>query len=68
MSAKTENNGAEETPKTPLELVREQQSMNQKSRAALDNRPDHNVDVPGHSEPSDKRKHPQRQLYDGGGH
>lgn len=70
MSSPQDNahDAAEDKPKTPLDLVHEQQAMQQESRDALNKRPDHNVDIPGHSEPSDKRKHPQRQLYDGGGH
>ena len=50
---------------TPLEQVKEAQRIQQQSHEAQDTRPDHNVDIPGGSEPSDKRKHPQRQNYGG---
>jgi hypothetical protein len=49
-------------PKTPLELVREQQGMQQQSREVAEQRPDPSPEVPGQSNPSNMRKHPQRQL------
>ena len=52
----------EEQNKTPLELVREQQAMEQTSREVTEQRPDPSPEVPGQSSPSNIRKHPQRQL------
>ena len=61
-----ENLNPAQPHKTPLELVKEQQAMQQQSHDAVENRPDHGVEIPGHSEPSDRRKHPQRQMYGSG--
>lgn len=62
-----QNGGQNEMPnneqsKTPLELVREQQAMEQSSREVEEQRPDPSPEVPGQSSPSNIRKHPQRQL------
>jgi len=51
-----------EQSKTPLELVREQQAMEQASREVTEQRPDPSPEVPGQSSPSNIRKHPQRRL------
>jgi hypothetical protein len=51
--------------KTPLEQVHEQQALrqeNQTQQEQVDNSPE----VPGGGVPSDKRHHPQRQMYEGG--
>ena len=57
----TENH--EQNPaKSPLELVKEQQRMQQQNREVLDQRVESGDEVPGGSVPSDRRKHPQRQL------
>lgn len=58
-----ELNPANETQKTPLDLVREQQSTHQHSQDVLNKQPQADSDLPGHGIPSDKRKHPQRQQY-----
>ena len=49
--------------KTPLDLVHEQQSRQQKSKEVLNQRPESDAELPGHGVPSDMRKHPQRQHY-----
>lgn len=64
MSENTQQGGGT----TPLEQVKQQQAMQQESREVLNNRQDDRVQVPGGSEPSDRRKHPHRQMYDGGRH
>jgi hypothetical protein len=57
----TENN--EQNPaKSPLELVKEQQRMQQENKEVTDQRVESGDEVPGGSVPSDRRKHPQRQL------
>ena len=57
----TENH--EQNPaKAPLELVKEQQRMQQQNKEVLDQRVESGDEVPGGSVPSDRRKHPQRQL------
>ena len=61
-----ENLNPAEPQKTPLELVKEQQAMMQENREAAEQRVESGVDIPGHSKPSDRRKHPQRQMYGSG--
>ena len=48
--------------KTPLELVKEQQAMQQQNREAIEQRAENTPEVPGAGAPSNRRKHPQRQL------
>lgn len=48
-------------PQTPLEMAREQQAKMQNQEVG-EQRVDANADVPGHSVPSDRRHHPQRQT------
>jgi hypothetical protein len=60
-SQEAENN--EQNPaKSPLERVREQQAMHQQSREVQEQRADNTPEVPGTAAPSNRRKHPQRQL------
>ncbi|HEX8236754.1 MAG TPA: hypothetical protein VF600_12420 [Abditibacteriaceae bacterium] len=61
-----ENLNPAEPRKTPLELVKEQQAMQHESREVIENRVESGVEVPGGSKPSDRRKHPQRQMYGSG--
>ena len=61
-----ENLNAAEPRKTPLEQVKEQQAMQQESRDAVEHSPEATDEIPGHSIPSDKRHHPQRQMYGSG--
>ena len=64
MSKSQSDQALEETPgQTPLELVKEQQAMQQQNREVAQQRPEHDPEVPGASSPSNKRKHPQRQMY-----
>lgn len=58
-----ELNPANERKKTPLDLVREQQSRRQHNQDVFNQQPQTDSDLPGHGRPSDKRKHPQRQQY-----
>jgi hypothetical protein len=51
--------------KTPLEAVKEQQAMAQENRDVA-RQPDTSPEVPGASIPSDRRHHPQRQMYGSG--
>ena len=71
------NNEAENTPipeiedenaqvKTPLELVKEQQAMQQQNLEAAEQTPNPTPEVVGNSKPSTKRHFPQRQHYEGG--
>lgn len=46
---------------TPLEMVREHQARMQ-NRGVVDHHFDISTEVPGHSIPSSRRKHPQRQM------
>ena len=48
-------------PATPLEMAREQQAK-MHNQEVTEQRVDANADVPGHSIPSDRRHHPQRQT------
>ena len=48
---------------TPLELVREQQSIKQHNKEVAEERVDATSEIPGHSIPSDIRRHPQRIKY-----
>ena len=57
-----ENLNPAEPRKTPLEQVHEQQAMEQKSRDAAVDNPNRNDEIPGHSRPSDARRHPSRQT------
>ena len=52
--------------KTPLEQVKEQQAMQQKNLEVAQQRPEPSPEVPGASNPSTRREHPQRQHYEGG--
>jgi hypothetical protein len=63
-----ELNPANEVAKAPLDLVKEQQSLQQHSRDVVNNRPESDAELPGHGVPSDRRKHPQRIHYDKGRH
>jgi hypothetical protein len=47
--------------KTPLEMVKEQQARMQ-NREVLEERVESHAEVPGGSVPSNRRKHPHRQL------
>ncbi|RYG67278.1 hypothetical protein EON80_13890 [bacterium] len=51
--------------KTPLEQVKEQQAIREESRQQFQ-QSDSTPEVPGAGPPSDKRHHPQRQIYEGG--
>ncbi len=55
-----------EPAKTPLEQVKELQAAQQSNREHFEQRPDASPEVPGHGKPSDRRKHPQRQMYGSG--
>lgn len=55
-----------EPQKTPLELVKDQQAAMQSNREVLEHRPDASPEVPGQGKPSDRRHHPQRQMYGSG--
>lgn len=55
-----------EPQKSPLEQVKEQQAAMQSNREVLEHRPDASPEVPGQGKPSDRRKHPQRQMYGSG--
>ncbi len=57
-----ENLNPAEPRKTPLEQDHEQQAMKQENREALVDNPARNADIPGHSRPSDARRHPSRQT------
>jgi hypothetical protein len=64
------NNDSQEDQKqsgaqTPLEKVQEQQAMQQENRDVAQH-PDTSPEVPGASVPSDRRHHPQRQMYGSG--
>jgi hypothetical protein len=68
------NPGDEAASKSPLEQVQETQarqaaelqSAQDKSREVTQQRPDPSPEVPGQSNPSNQRKHPQRQMYGSG--
>lgn len=60
-------NGDLQAPRTPLEMVREHQAMMHQHRDTM-RHPDISPEVPGNSIPSDRRHHPQRQMYNGGRH
>lgn len=55
-----------EPPKSPLEMVKELQAAQQQNREVTELRPDATPEVPGQGKPSDRRKHPQRQMYGSG--
>lgn len=55
-----------EPAKTPLQQVKELQAAQQSNREVLEHRPDASPEVPGAGIPSDRRKHPQRQMYGSG--
>jgi hypothetical protein len=61
-----ENKGDDAQPKTPLELVKEQQAMQQQNLEAAEQTPNPTPEVVGNSKPSTKRHFPQRQHYEGG--
>lgn len=52
----------EDKPKTPLEIVQENQAMKDKSHEVEQQRPEPSPEIPGGSKPSTIRHHPQRQL------
>jgi hypothetical protein len=68
------NPADEAASKTPLEAVQETQARQaaelqsalQQSREVTEQRPDPSPEVPGQSNPSNQRKHPQRQMYGSG--
>jgi len=47
---------------TPLEMVKEQQAVKQQNREVSEQRVESSSEVPGHGVPSERRKHPHRQL------
>jgi hypothetical protein len=51
---------------TPLEQVKAQQAMAQENLEVAQQRPEPSPEVPGASNPSNRRKHPQRQMYGSG--
>ncbi len=60
--------GAEhQAARTPLEMVRAHQAMIHQHHEST-HHPDTSPEVPGNSTPSDRRHHPQRQMYNGGRH
>jgi hypothetical protein len=61
-----ENLNPAEPRKTPLDLVKEQQAMQHQTREVIENRVEDGEEIPGHSIPSDRRHHPQRQMYGSG--
>jgi hypothetical protein len=61
-----ENLNPAEPQKSPLELVKEQQAMQQQTREVDEIRIETGDEIPGHSVPSDRRHHPQRQMYGSG--
>jgi hypothetical protein len=61
-----QNEQAQQPGATPLEQVKEQQAAMQQSREVIEQRPDPSPEVPGASNPSNRRKHPQRQMYGSG--
>lgn len=54
-----------EPNKTPLEQKQELQAAQQENLEVTQTRPDTSPEVPGAGKPSDKRHHPQRQMYGG---
>ena len=58
-----EQGETEEEKLTPLEAVRQNQAMAQQNRDVAEQRIDPTGEVPGSSIPSDRRHHPQRQMY-----
>ena len=56
----------EETAQTPLEVVKANQAAMQENREVSQQRIDATAEVPGQGPPSDKRHHPQRQMYGSG--
>jgi hypothetical protein len=55
-----------EPSKSPLQMVKEMQAVQQENREVAEHRPDASPEVPGQGKPSDRRKHPQRQMYGSG--
>ncbi len=55
-----------EPAKTPLQQVKEQQAMQQQNLEATQQQTDTTPEVPGQGKPSDRRHHPQRQMYGSG--
>lgn len=51
---------------TPLEQVHQQQAMQRQNLEVAQQRPDPTPEVPGAGIPSDRRHHPQRQMYGSG--
>lgn len=61
------NPTGEESPvnqpgQTPLEAVKAQKAAMQQTKEVEEQRPDATTEVPGMGIPSNRRKHPQRQL------
>lgn len=51
---------------TPLELVHQQQAMQRQNLEVAQQRTEPEAEVPGAGIPSDRRHHPQRQMYGSG--
>ena len=51
---------------TPLEAVKANQAAMQENREVAETNVDHSAEVPGQGPPSDRRHHPQRQMYGSG--
>lgn len=51
---------------TPLEQVKQQQATQQENLEVTQQRVDPTPEVPGAGVPSDRRHHPQRQMYGSG--
>jgi hypothetical protein len=56
----------EQVQETKARQAAELQSAQDKSREVTQQRPDPSPEVPGQSNPSNLRKHPQRQMYGSG--
>ena len=54
-----------EPKQTPLEQAQRTKKMQRQNLEVTQQRPDDSPEIPGAGKPSDKRKHPQRQLYGG---
>lgn len=58
-----ENQSEEQPRRTPLDQVQEQQAIAQQNLEVTQQREEPSPEVPGHSNPSNRRKHPERQMY-----
>lgn len=56
----------EAATQTPLEQVKANQAAMQENREVAETHVDNSAEVPGQGPPSDKRHHPQRQMYGSG--